>query len=527
MGCKEWKEFALSDLISILGGGTPKTSISKYWNGDIPWLSIKDFNVVNRKIYKTEKTITKLGLEQSSTKLLDVGDIVISARGTVGALVQLGRPMAFNQSCYGLKANEKTTSDFLYYLLKYKIQDLKKRAHGSVFDTITRGTFDILTARIPEDKNEQATIARILSSLDDKIELNTKINRVLEEIAQAIFKHWFIDFEFPVVLAYPDYISEETKKELMKYGYKSFGGLPAPELGKFFVYALECEDGSIYIGQTDFLLQSWHEHVSGKVSEHTRNHKSVRFVYWEKVNSQKEALEREKWLKTDLGRKWLEREISNNPMNQGGEMQPSPLGLIPKGWEVSQISEFGKVVCGKTPPKKEKDYYDGGQIPFIKIPDMHNQTFVVETNDKLTEKAISYMRNKLIPTGSICVSCIATVGKVALAAKDSFTNQQINSIIPKETGWSFYLYFIMKQKEDELNLLASGGSATLNLNTREFSKIKLLRPQKCIAQEFENLANPLFVKILKNQLENLTLSNLRDVLLPKLMSGEIRIPMDE
>jgi len=241
--------------------------------------------------------------------------------------------------------------NYLYWIMRTR--EYRHHVLSSASGTTVKHTspdrilsYSLKVPKIPE----QILISKILDDLEEKITLNTKINRVLEEIAQAIFKHWFIDFEFPVVLTYPDYIPEETKKELMKYGYKSFGGLPAPEPGKFFVYALECEDGSIYIGQTDFLLQSWHEHVTGKGSEHTRNHKPVRFVYWEKVNSQNEALEREKWLKTDLGRKWLEREISNSPMNQGGEMQPSTLGLIPKGFRVGKLSDISTVIMGQSPP---------------------------------------------------------------------------------------------------------------------------------------------------------------------------------
>ena len=86
----------LSDVIDLIGGGTPKTSISKYWGGNIPWLSVKDFNNDNRYVCATEKTITEEGLKNSSTKMLAVDDIIISARGTVGELAMIPFPMAFN-----------------------------------------------------------------------------------------------------------------------------------------------------------------------------------------------------------------------------------------------------------------------------------------------------------------------------------------------------------------------------------------------------------------------------------------------
>lgn len=111
-------KYKLSDLVSIIGGGTPKTSKTEYWNGDIPWLSVKDFNNDFRYVYKTEKRITQLGLENSSTKILNKGDMIISARGTVGEIASIPYPMTFNQSCYGLRAKENMiTSDFLYYLI--------------------------------------------------------------------------------------------------------------------------------------------------------------------------------------------------------------------------------------------------------------------------------------------------------------------------------------------------------------------------------------------------------------------------
>lgn len=169
-------KYKLSDLVSIIGGGTPETSKTEYWNGDIPWLSVKDFNNDFRYVYKTEKTITQLGLENSSTKILNKGDMIISARGTVGEIASIPYPMTFNQSCYGLRAKENMiTSDFLYYLIKYNISILKNQTHGSVFDTITKSTFDEIWVDIPgimmQDK-----IATILSIIDKKIELNYEIN---------------------------------------------------------------------------------------------------------------------------------------------------------------------------------------------------------------------------------------------------------------------------------------------------------------------------------------------------------------
>lgn len=188
MTSKEWKNYKFSELVYILGGGTPKTTVSEYWNGTIPWLSVKDFNSGEKFVYTTEKTITQLGLEKSSTQLLKKNDIILSARGTVGEIAVIPFLMAFNQSCYGIRAKEEIiNSDFLYYLLKNSINLLKHNTHGSVFDTITRETFDNIEIKLPPLKNQQK-IAKVLSAIDDKIELNNSINNNLEQQAQAIFK---------------------------------------------------------------------------------------------------------------------------------------------------------------------------------------------------------------------------------------------------------------------------------------------------------------------------------------------------
>ena len=190
----EWKEYKYTDLCTLIGGGTPKTSESSYWGGGIPWLSVKDFGNDGKYVYSTEKTITETGLNNSSTKLLKKDDIIISARGTIGAIAMLSSEMAFNQSCFGIRSNELVDQHYLYYLTKTKIAELQKNSHGSVFDTITRETFAKLDCQIPPIEL-QKVIASILSALDDKIEVNRRINDNLEQQAQALFKSWFVDFK--------------------------------------------------------------------------------------------------------------------------------------------------------------------------------------------------------------------------------------------------------------------------------------------------------------------------------------------
>ena len=189
----EWKTYRLSEIVELIGGGTPRTSNPEYWNGNIPWLSVADFNTGRKYVSLTEKTISEKGLNESSTKLLKPGDIIISARGTVGVVAVLDKPMAFNQSCYGVRANlSLSINDYIYYLLKDTIPGFLQIAHGGVFDTITRDTFYEIDVSLPP-LPEQTAIASILSSLDDKIDLLHRQNATLEKMAETLFRQWFVE----------------------------------------------------------------------------------------------------------------------------------------------------------------------------------------------------------------------------------------------------------------------------------------------------------------------------------------------
>ena len=136
-----WRAQSFRDTISIIGGGTPKTSNPNFWDGDIPWFSVVDApRASDVFVVDTEKHITEAGLSGSSTKLLPEGTTIISARGTVGRLALTARPMAMNQSCYGLRGKAGDVY-FTYLSATRLVEQLKQRAHGSVFDTITQESF--------------------------------------------------------------------------------------------------------------------------------------------------------------------------------------------------------------------------------------------------------------------------------------------------------------------------------------------------------------------------------------------------
>lgn len=149
---KGWATISFRDSINVIGGGTPKTSVAEYWGGHIPWFSVVDApSASDVFVVDTEKHITEAGLNGSSTKLLPAGTTIISARGTVGRLALTGCPMTMNQSCYGLRG-KAGDQYFTFFSTTRLVEQLKQRAHGSVFDTITQETFAGVSLAYPMPK---------------------------------------------------------------------------------------------------------------------------------------------------------------------------------------------------------------------------------------------------------------------------------------------------------------------------------------------------------------------------------------
>lgn len=198
-------------------------------------------------------------------------------------------------------------------------------------------------------------------------------------------------------------------------------------------------------------------------------------------------------------------------------------GIRPADWLSGTIDDLAKeVVCGKTPSTKVKEYY-GSDVPFITIPDMHKNIYAVTTERYLSTYGSNSQVKKMLPPNSICVSCIGTAGLVTLVASKSQTNQQINSIIPKDEYSPFYIYLLMQTLSEVINKLGQSGSTIVNLNKAQFGKIQVMLPSVADMKAFDEIVSPLFALMLKNQRENLHLSSVRETLLPKLMSGELDV----
>ncbi|KFA99537.1 restriction endonuclease subunit S [Vibrio sp. ER1A] len=359
-----------------------------------------------------------------------VGDLVFTCWGTINQVGYIDGTSNWDEYIISNKQMKLTVDTtkvdprFLYYVFSspLKQQEIISNGIGAAVPGFNLGQLRKHTLQLPP-LIAQSAIADTLELLDKKANQNTEINQTLEEMAQAIFKSWFVDFD--------------------------------PVKAK----------------------------MSGEQPEG--------------MDAATASLFPEKLVESEMG-------------------------LIPEGWDIASIKDFGSVVCGKTPSKKNAEFY-GGDVPFIKIPDTHGKVFITETTDTLTQAGDESQPKKRIPENSICVSCIATVGQVFITTKPSHTNQQINSVVPHDSNSLYYLLFKFKGLSKHFHDLASGGSATLNMNTRTFSNVELVRPTADVMEAFHQTIGGLMQKMLTNQLENATLAQLRDTLLPKLLSGEIEL----
>ena len=183
----EWRKIKLGEIGEIVSGGTPKTSIKKYWNGNISWLTPKDFSNKNCKYWsKGERNITKEGLENSSAKLLPRGTVLFTSRAPIGYIGISKTDLCTNQGFKNIIVNEENSNEFIYYLLKFITPQIINIAGGSTFKEISATVLRDFEVYIPKSKKYQEKIAKILSDIDEKIELNNKINDNLENLLKII-----------------------------------------------------------------------------------------------------------------------------------------------------------------------------------------------------------------------------------------------------------------------------------------------------------------------------------------------------
>lgn len=195
---------------------------------------------------------------------------------------------------------------------------------------------------------------------------------------------------------------------------------------------------------------------------------------------------------------------------------------LPKGWKIKRIADFGRIETGKTPPMSNQELY-GGDILFVKTPDMHEKMFVSSTSETLSQEGNNYQLTKLLPVNSIMVSCIGTAGVVSINAKSAHTNQQINSIILNNLEDLEWLYYVCRQLKPTIELFGATGATMTNLSKSKFEKLKIVVPKVDIRNSFHKRIRPYFKDIFTLEQQNTLLTRQRDLLLPRLMSGKLEV----
>ena len=420
----EWRVFKLGDLSKrITSGGTPSTKRPDYYGGRIPWLKTQEINF--NRIYRTETYISEEGLKASSAKWIDENSIIVAMYGATAGGIAINKiPITTNQACCNITINEKLANyEFIYYNLLNRFSELKSLANGAAQQNLNVGMISNLNILLPP-LSEQKAIAHILGSLDDKIELNRRMNETLEAMARAIFKDWFVDFG-------PTRAKIEGRAPY----------LPEP-IWSLFPDAIDPESG------------------------------------------------------------------------------------LPQGWEKKSINELFSVSIGRTPPRKETQYFvTGGKgKPWLSIKTMGEvQTYVFNTEENLTKEAVETFRIPLVPEGTVMISFKLTVGRIAIAGRDMYTNEAIAHLVhlPSTPISSEYIYCFMKSFD--FSKLGSTSSIATAVNSKSIKQIEVSIPSPSLSNEFDRSVKPIFETIKSNVLESHTLAELRDRLLPKLMSGEIRV----
>jgi len=415
--------------------------------------------------------------------LVDEPGIVIGRKGTVGAIHFASEPFWPIDTTFYVVSEADRDLRYTYYLLKSI--GLENMNADSAVPGLNRDAAHARQILVPE-YDEQQVIAHILGSLDDNIELNRQMNKTLEAMAQAIFKSWFVDF-LPVRAKMA---AKENDPSLF---------LPQAEPNAWFVYAIECNDGSLYIGQTEDLRQRWLQHVGGRGANWTKQHPPIRVPYWERQPSLETAVEREKWLKTGFGSKWLKKEIAASTRTQTGDpvrakaegrdpslpkeiaalfpdsFEDSELGQIPKGWEVGTVSNLANVTSGKRPQKRSKEetgeftipLYGGGGV-------------------------MAYVPAPMISTPFLLTGRVGTLGKVFRITEECWPSDNTLLLFPNDKSCLEFLCFMLQRIDfDSLNR----GSTQPLVTQTDLKNQRIVIPKESILIFYWQNVHPMFEKI--------------------------------
>ncbi|MEA1961779.1 MAG: restriction endonuclease subunit S [Bacillota bacterium] len=422
MSVSEWKRYTVQELVDLKmldkpldgnhGGIHPKTS--DYVICGVPFIMANDLK--NGKVdYGCCNFITEKQAKTLKKGFAKHGDVLLTHKATMGrtAIVDNSHPyiVLTPQVTYYRVLMGIYNKYLKYYFDSKDFQDILLNWSGS---GSTRAYLGITGQRklpiILPPLPEQKAIADTISCLDDKIELNNRINKTLEEMAKAIFKSWFVDFE---------------------------------------------------------------------------------------------------------------------PF-QDGEFEDSELGRIPKGWRVGTISDLGSVIGGSTPSKACAEYYTDSGIAWITPKDLSNNKdkFISKGEIDITDLVLKNSSTKIMPKGTVLFSSRAPIGYIAIAKNNVTTNQGFKSVVPESNIGTEYVYCFLKSNVDVIENRATG-STFKEVSGSVMKQIPALIPSDSVLSKFQQIFNMYFEQQMQIECQNQTLIAIRDSLLPKLMSGEIRVPLEE
>lgn len=413
-----WKKYKFSDFVEI----NPTIRFSK--DELYSFVEMKDLNENNKYVLPSaEKGVTGgARFEENDTLFARITPCL--QNGKICQVKGLKNNVGFGSTEFLIFRGKDGISDtdFVYYLSRE--EGVRKFAEQNMIGTsgrqrVVKDAFQNLILELPPLPEQQA-IAEILSSLDDKIELNLQTNKTLEEMANALYKHWFVDF------------------------------------GPFLPSGRCPQDGR---GPIPGFIES-------------------------------------------------------------------ELGLIPEGWEVVKVDDLFNLTIGRTPPRKEQHWFseDSNDVKWISIKDMGNSgSYIFNTSEYLTREAVEKHNVPVIPINTVVLSFKLTVGRIAITTESMLSNEAIAHFIPNENCHLTTEYVFLFLKNFDFDSLGSTSSIATAVNSQTIKKINVLVPTKEIADLFQIKVADLFNQIKCSTLEIETLKQTRDYLLPKLISGEIRV----
>ncbi|MGO2136848.1 restriction endonuclease subunit S [Marinobacter sp.] len=471
-----YKTYALGDLIEKWidnRGKTPPLA-----SDGIPLLEVKHLPASGiYPITEGTKYVDQATYDSWFRAYLEPRDILFSTVGTTARVIMTpeNRTVAIAQNVLGIRFKKEILDPWymFYYMRGSKFQhDIKSRLITTVQASIKRADMVGIEVDVPPLSVQKSIVEKVYG-LDRKVDLNHQLNQTLEQMAQAIFKSWFVDFE-PV----------KAKITALEAGGSEEDALLA---------AMQVIAGD---------AQGCANAAGGRMPGAAKGDKLTR-------------------LQTEQPEQYAELRATAELFPSA--MQDSELGEIPQRWEVLPLGKMINLIGGGTPKKSEPSFWNG-DIRWFSVKDVPSDgnVFVVDTEDKITEEGLNRSSTKLLPIGTTIITARGTVGKLALTGVSTAMNQSCYGVTANDETGPYLNY--LRLSEAVATLKRNTHGAVFDTITRStFDTV--IQPRSCLAlrQRFEQAVTPMFEAIRNNLVQSNTLSEARDSLLPKLLSGELSL----